>query len=154
MDTSLFSFWAKTAQSDREDRSIEFHPLIYHLLDVAACAEALLRQEHLRVERLAKACGVDTEAPARCLVALIALHDIGKCASGFQGKVLHLWPASLGAKPDREFSVRHDAAGVWLFDEDDKLAEITQRLLPNLSPLNRLKIIQAVCGHHGEPINR
>jgi len=26
--------------------------------------------------------------------------------------------------------------------------------LPNLSPLSRLKIIQAVCGHHGEPINR
>jgi CRISPR-associated endonuclease/helicase Cas3 len=154
MDTSLFSFWAKTAQSDRENRSIEFHPLIYHLLDVAACAEALLRQEHLRLERLAKACGVDTEALARCFVALIALHDIGKCASGFQGKVLHLWPGSLGAKPNREFSVRHDAAGVWLFDEDDKLAEITQRLLPNLSPLNRLKMIQAVCGHHGEPINR
>jgi len=40
MDTSLFSFWAKTAQSDRKDQSIEFHPLIYHLLDVAACAEA------------------------------------------------------------------------------------------------------------------
>jgi len=95
MDLSLLSFWAKTAQSDPEDRSVEFHPLIYHLLDVAACAEALLRQEDFRLERLAKACGVEPEVLARCFVALIALHDIGKCTRGFQGKVLSLWRPSL-----------------------------------------------------------
>jgi CRISPR-associated endonuclease/helicase Cas3 len=92
-------------------------PLIYHLLDVAACAEALLLQERPRVERLAKSCNVNPDDLSSCFVALIALHDIGKCASGFQGKDLDLWPELLGPKPLEELNVRHDAAGVWLFTE-------------------------------------
>ncbi|MGH6794559.1 MAG: CRISPR-associated endonuclease Cas3'' [Methylocella sp.] len=101
---------------------------------MAACAEALLRQEQSRAGLLAKSCNVDVGDLSRCFVALIALHDIGKCARGFQGKVLDLWPDFLGAKPDKELSVRHDAAGVWLFGEDDQLARIAERLLPDLCP--------------------
>ena len=33
------------------------------------------------------------------------------------------------------------------------LAKIGKKLLPNLSTSCRLKMIQAVCGHHGEPID-
>ncbi len=95
---------------------------------------------------------MDADSLSRCFVTLIALHDIGKCARGFQGKVLDLWPDYLGPKPDKELSVRHDAAGVWLFDQNAKLEEIAERLLPNLTRSQRLIIIQAVCGHHGEPI--
>jgi CRISPR-associated endonuclease/helicase Cas3 len=153
MNTSIFSFWAKTGTSTPETASTKFHPLIYHLLDVAACAEALLRQERPRVERLAKSCNVNADHLTSCFVALIALHDIGKCASGFQGKALDFWPEFLGPKPREELNVRHDAAGVWMFTENGKLAEIAQRLLPNLSASKRMTIIQAVCGHHGEPIN-
>ena len=154
MNTSIFSFWAKTKPSNpHQVESVEFHPLIYHLLDVAACAEALLRQERLRVERLAKSCSVTADHLTSCFVTLIALHDIGKCASGFQGKASHLWPEFLGPKPHAELNVRHDTAGVWLFTENSKLAEIAQRLFPNLSASKRMMIIQAVCGHHGEPIN-
>jgi CRISPR-associated endonuclease/helicase Cas3 len=159
-DLALFSFWAKTDRVRTANTEVvcgsspDFHPLIYHLLDVAACAEASLRQDRSRVERLAKSCNVDVDEISRCFVALIALHDIGKCARGFQGKVSDLWPDILGPKPDKELPVRHDAAGVWLFDRNDQLADAAERLLPNLSPSNRLMMIQAVCGHHGEPINR
>ena len=154
MNTSIFSFWAKTGRSDSEVGAVEFHPLIYHLLDVAACAETLLRQERRRVDRLAKACSVDADDLSRCFVALIALHDIGKCARGFQGKVVELWPEFLGPKPINELNVRHDAAGIWLFaKQSGKLEGIAQTLLPNLSQHSRMKIIQALCGHHGEPIN-
>ncbi len=153
VNTSLFSFWAKTDRSDLADGSIEFHPLIYHLLDVAACADALVRQDSSRVARLAKSCNVDVEDLSRCFVALIALHDIGKCARGFQAKGPELWPDFLGPKPTARLSIRHDAAGVWLFDQNAGLAEIARKLLPNLSTSCRLKMIQAVCGHHGEPID-
>lgn len=147
MDLALFSFWSKTDRlraSDSEavhDASLDFHPLIYHLLDVAACAKALLRRERSRVEWLAKSCNVDAEALSRCFVALIALHDIGKCARGFQGKVLQLWPEYLGPKPAKELSVRHDAAGVWLFDQNDGLAQIAREMLPNLCESCRLMMI-------------
>jgi CRISPR-associated endonuclease/helicase Cas3 len=153
MDISLFYFWAKTDRSGLHDGSVQFHPLIYHLLDVAACADALLHQERSRVEQLAKSCNVDPDDLSRCFTALVALHDIGKCARGFQGKVPDLWPDFLGTKPNTPLSVRHDVAGVWLFDRDDKLAAIIECLFPNLSASSRLKIVQAVCGHHGEPID-
>jgi CRISPR-associated endonuclease Cas3-HD len=155
----LFSFWAKTGQRHDADFQVgrgslpDFHPLVYHLLDVAACAEALLRSEQPRVKRLAKYCNTNLAELSRCLVALIALHDIGKFARGFQGKVVDLWPDFLGPKPDKELSVRHDAAGLWLFCEDDNLAKVAEKMLPDLCPSNRLKMIQAVCGHHGEPID-
>ncbi|HEY7246752.1 MAG TPA: CRISPR-associated endonuclease Cas3'' [Xanthobacteraceae bacterium] len=112
MSTSLFSLWAKTAASDHQGDSLIFHPLIYHLLDVAACADALLRQERARVERLANSCKVNADDLSSCFVALIALHDIGKCARGFQGKCLQLWPEFLGPRPVEELNVRHDPTGV------------------------------------------
>src|SRR5438105_2423353 len=105
MDTSLFQFWAKTDRSSSRDNPVEFHPLIYHLLDVAACAEALLRHERRRVEKLGEYCGADPDELSQCFTAFLALHDIGKCARGFQGKVLHLWPDVLGPKPDRKLPV-------------------------------------------------
>src|ERR1700730_12918602 len=155
----LFSFWAKTGPRHDADFKVgrgslpDFHPLIYYLLDVAACAEALLWSEQPRVERLGKYCNASHAELSRCLVALIALHDIGKLARGFQGKVVDLWPDFLGPKPDNELSVRHDTAGLWLFSKDDHLAKIAETMLPDLCPSNRLKMIQAVCGHHGEPID-
>lgn len=152
MDTPLFSLWAKTDRRNVEDGSIEFHPLIYHLLDVAACGKVLLCQER-PLEQLAKSCNVDADELSQCFVALLALHDIGKCASGFQGKVLDLWPNILGTKPDAPLSVRHDAAGVWLFRNDETFSHISERMFPNLCPSSRLKIAQAICGHHGEPID-
>jgi hypothetical protein len=63
------------------------------------------------------------------LVALVRLHDVGKCARGFQGKVLRLWSNFLGPKPDKELSIRHDAAGVWLFDRNGRDLEPGNRLV-------------------------
>jgi CRISPR-associated endonuclease/helicase Cas3 len=67
---------------------------------------------------------------------------------------LDLWPNYLGPKPTKELSLRHDAAGLFLFDQNAKLEEILEGVLPGLFPSKRLVIVQAVCGHHGEPIER
>lgn len=81
------SLWAK---SDRETGSGAWHPLICHLLDVAACAEAILEREPARTLELY---AQDLELPigrAKAWVcALAGLHDLGKASPAFQQK----WPA-------------------------------------------------------------
>jgi CRISPR-associated endonuclease/helicase Cas3 len=85
------ALWAK---SDREKGDGSWHPLIAHLLDVAASAEAILEREPERTRRLyAQDFGFSCYADARpWLLALIALHDLGKASPTFQA----LWPE--GAK--------------------------------------------------------
>lgn len=72
----LLSLWAKTSESGQGTR---FHPLLWHLLDVAAVAERLLDEDRF-LRRFASERGVDRAALSRFLLLLIALHDIGKCA--------------------------------------------------------------------------
>ena len=41
--SELLQFWGKTDKSEHYTRQEhEYHPLAYHLLDVAACADAIL----------------------------------------------------------------------------------------------------------------
>jgi CRISPR-associated endonuclease Cas3-HD len=151
----LLQFWGKTDRSENRARQEhEFHPLAYHLLDVAACADAILDANPSRLRFLAELCEIKTEKLRRTLVCLIALHDIGKCARGFQGKVAELWPSALGPKPEpgKFIPVRHDAAGLWLFMNEPRLRALGVRLIPGLLPSEREKIIQSVVGHHGEPL--
>jgi len=86
LDSCWPLLWAKTDQ-DNKDR---YHPLIGHLLDVAAVA-GLVWDHHLGAElrlRLQRAFGVED---ARTLVVfLTGTHDIGKASPGFQGKVPEL----------------------------------------------------------------
>lgn len=143
----LGKFWGKSAEGT-------YHPLVFHCLDVAACSDALLAANPNRLEFLAALCEMEPEALRRLLVYLIALHDIGKCSRGFQGKVLELWPSALGPRPEPEhfISVRHDAAGLWLFLNEPHLAAIGARLMPDLLISERMQIFQSVFGHHGEPL--
>jgi hypothetical protein len=46
----------------------EFHPLAYHLLDVAACADAILDANLSRLRFLADLCEIETDKFARWFV--------------------------------------------------------------------------------------
>ena len=74
--------WAKARRDD-------FHPLLYHLLDVGACAEALWKVALTPAARaqLAHDLGLSEEEVRRLVVFLAAVHDIGKAAPAFQTKV-------------------------------------------------------------------
>lgn len=152
---STLTLWAKTwrSPSPPPPESPTWHPLVYHSLDVAACCEAILHVRRGALERVARLLHVDPDALAPVVVALAALHDIGKCAAGFQGKRPDLWPPILGPMPAETVPTRHDAAGVWLFREVEGLEDIVIKLLPGLSGSTRATIVQAVCAHHGEPCN-
>ena len=81
------TFWGKLERNVGTEAVGEWHPLIHHCADVAACAEALLDLDTWR-RRLARLCGrPDLDATTRQrLTVLAALHDLGKFNLGFQAK--------------------------------------------------------------------
>lgn len=89
--------WAKSCQKDGE----RWHPLILHLLDVAACADAILaREPESTRQRLAALLGLSWEAARPWLLLLIACHDLGKGCPGFQCKWKSLSGLDAGPAPD------------------------------------------------------
>ena len=73
--------WAKTPREE----GAAFHPLLLHMLDVAAVAETILEYEPpSSVRWLAELLGLPH--PKRWVAALCGLHDFGKAIPGFQAK--------------------------------------------------------------------
>lgn len=85
MDNNLLLLWGKTVKGKPD----QYHPLLFHLLDVGYCAE-LLWDECLSdsvKKRLTKALGLSAADTRRAVILLSALHDIGKATPGFQLQV-------------------------------------------------------------------
>lgn len=82
MPELLFRYWGK-AKPDREDGP-QYHPLPYHCLDVAACGSVLLEHQTTWLGGLSQLSGIQAEALRPWLRFLLAIHDIGKFANGFQ----------------------------------------------------------------------
>lgn len=83
--------WAKTCRfSDTCESTCceaRWHPLVLHLLDVAACAETILVQEpETTLRRMAAILGMEWKEAKPWLMLLIACHDMGKACPGFQTK--------------------------------------------------------------------
>ena len=95
-ETCIHRFWGK---SDRQSPE-RIHLLEYHLADVGACCEALLRQPLIR-QSLAHTAGWDniddTTAARLCMFA--ALHDIGKVNIGFQTQIWRREDHPHGVRP-------------------------------------------------------
>ena len=134
------------------DRSSgRFHRLEHHCADVAACFEALLRDQVLRM-RFVRAAGANefTDTTAARLTLLAYLHDFGKLNAGFQFKV----------RPRNELTPRgprpagHIAEALLCFDQADicsllGLPDIVDEWGAGVVPL-----AQAMLAHHGRPARR
>ncbi len=146
---AFVTFWGKTRYDGAG--ALLWHPIAHHLLDVAAALEALITARPVTAARTARLLGL-TEADAiRLLVALAALHDLGKFAPSFQGKVPDLWPGVLGPLGSvRLLPGRHTEEGylVWAQLLADRLENRIwpggRGVLDALGP--------GVFGHHGRPI--
>lgn len=93
--------WAKSSAADGR-----WHPLLLHLLDVAAVADALIAREPPTTrERLAALLGLPWTQTRPWLLLLIACHDLGKGCPGFQCKWKNLSGLDVGPAPDT--SINH-----------------------------------------------
>ena len=77
------NLWAKAPK----ERETGWHPLILHLLDVAACADAIMQREPESTRsRMAGVLGLPWNQARPWFLLLIASHDLGKACPGFQVK--------------------------------------------------------------------
>ncbi|HEX6536951.1 MAG TPA: CRISPR-associated endonuclease Cas3'' [Gemmatimonadaceae bacterium] len=144
----VLTFWGKA--QPHADAAAPYHPIVYHLLDVAAVADALLTTRPLARARAATLLGLASEQAHALLVTLAALHDLGKFAPGFQAKVPALWPAVLGSlDPEGVPGGVHTDDGYRLWYHElvpafsDRLWRDGGETLEVLAP--------AIFGHHGRP---
>jgi CRISPR-associated endonuclease/helicase Cas3 len=95
------NIWAKSSTTE-EGR---WHPLILHMLDVAAAADAIIaREPGTTRERLADVVGLDWGGARPWLLLLIACHDLGKACPGFQCKWKNLSGLDNGISPDTKIN--------------------------------------------------
>ena len=137
MEKALINNWAKT--SKEEDG--RWHPLVLHMLDVAASAEAILdREPETTRATMAGILGMKWEDARAWLLPVIACHDLGKACPGFQCKWKNLSDLDPGRSPNTE--INH------AFVSQLALAEILQKKSwpEELADL----VADAIGCHHGE----
>jgi CRISPR-associated endonuclease/helicase Cas3 len=80
---AIANLWAKT---DRDGNG-RWHPLVLHMLDVAASVDGILaREPESTRKRMAATLGMDWENARSWLLLVTACHDLGKACPGFQCK--------------------------------------------------------------------
>ncbi|MHB1225869.1 MAG: CRISPR-associated endonuclease Cas3'', partial [Gemmatimonadaceae bacterium] len=149
VSAKVLQFWGKARPA--EGAAVGWHPVVYHLLDVAAVADAILGGRPIASARAARLLGMESDEARRLLVVLIALHDLGKYAPAFQAKSPDHWPAVLaGIDPLRVVSSHHTADGYALWEQ-----ALSERLANRLWPGGRrvLDVLaMSIFGHHGPPV--
>ena len=138
-----FQFWGKALPLS--DAGPQWHPLVFHCIDVAAVGSQLLQADRSLSERLCKLLDLKDDELARLVPYLLSLHDIGKFAKRFQAKAPSHYPPCLGDSAEAIY-YDHAAGGFELFEADCALFGIERRAK---RPWRFL--LSAVTGHHGAP---
>lgn len=106
------------------------HPAIWHMLDVASCAEILIQGHQAFSER--------SESECLAFVVLVALHDVGKISESFRALI----------RNDRRSKYRH-----WMLS-DLLLTNVLDPIIEEAfggERYARCELYAAVSGHHGGP---
>ncbi|MHB8771115.1 MAG: CRISPR-associated helicase Cas3' [Syntrophales bacterium] len=140
------NLWAKTSKSD----NAAWHPLILHMLDVAASADAILaREPEAARQRMAEVFGLSWDTAKPWVLLIIGCHDLGKACPGFQikweGAKQLLSSNGLRIPPGVDTSVNH------AYVSQIALAGLLQELNWSFDLANLAA--DAVGCHHGERAN-
>lgn len=143
----LFRYWGKAGEGH------DYHPLVFHSLDVAAVGLTLLEKLSSQRSTLLRLSGLSEYALRAWVGFFLAIHDLGKFSSAFQQLRKDLCPVN-----NREYfyNIRHDTLGhlVWkkrFADDDDLLVRFAAWRVGE-DPVELIDAwIQCVTGHHGQP---
>ena len=101
MEKALTHIWAKTAKSG----GTGWHPLILHVLDVAASADAILEREpETTRNRIGEILGLKWQEARAWILLVVACHDLGKACPGFQCKWENMTGMDPGRSPNTEIN--------------------------------------------------
>lgn len=151
-DDWIGTYWGKAQPDLCFTTGCTAHPLAWHMLDVAAAADALLTARPLLHERLARMLGLAQPQAGPFLTWLAAIHDIGKFAWAFQRKVPELCSGQEMPSRYANLRTRHDADGRMLWDRWLADAALIGRIWPGTSDCDLRLLIGASLCHHGEPV--
>ena len=151
--SSYFAYWGKARPAEGES---SFHLLPYHCLDVAAVGRVYLRRAPALLSWLSDEFGfADKDALCDWITFWLALHDLGKFSTSFQGQRADL-AEELQGKPLITAGlpgVRHDSLGMQFWTEHIQPIAITENWFgedPDL--FDGIDYwARAVTGHHGQP---
>lgn len=142
-------YWGKAGGAQLDEPG--WHPLAYHNLDVAAVADVLLCASPRKLHAIARLLAITPDQARQILVALIALHDIGKFSKAFQAKNAEAWPgAVLGAYPGVLSGGHHDAFA----SQIRNILGLKKLFGPTFEPWRNSDfdvLWHAISGHHGRP---
>lgn len=141
-------FWGK-ARSSAKSGGPTWHPVAWHLLDVAATMRAILGVRPLARQAAARLLRCSEEAAMDLMASLAVLHDIGKFAPCFQKKAPDCWPRELGDIGDFELLGKgHPTDGWMMWQRGIRLPHSHE----TLSTATFEPLVLAALGHHGRPI--
>jgi CRISPR-associated endonuclease/helicase Cas3 len=153
-----FRYWGK-ARPGKIHHGDEYHLLVWHCLDVAACAHQMVKENRYGVTDTLIALGFSDEEGARWFSWLAATHDIGKFARGFQGLASCGNGVLVAPLAGKKYYCRHDSLGYFLWHRlSESWLEDDTGLLPACSERDAQEYLDAMdiwmqisTGHHGIP---
>ena len=144
-------FWGKTLhKADGSSEKSHWHPVAWHMMDVAAVAEMLLRTRRPQVQRLARILRIEEEALIRLCTFLVGLHDVGKFSAAFQSKAPAFWPEQVLGVWRSVPDVHHTLTGYWAL-QGELMDDLRQVLALKEWEEPHSSILAAITGHHGTP---
>jgi CRISPR-associated endonuclease/helicase Cas3 len=148
----FYSYWGK-------GEGAGYHLLPYHCLDVAAVGSVLLSEREELLLGLAGFLGVHADTLRRWLTYLLAIHDVGKFADGFQNLRPDLMLVLQGRRTAVSYAERHDTLGYRFCAGKGSQGAAVELLARAISPHADVEDLRdflapwlsAVTGHHGRP---
>lgn len=150
--TSPYLYWGKAKPAQEGNAS--WHLLPYHCLDVAASGVAYLKQASAFKDLLCQRLLLTPDQLYSWMGFWLALHDLGKFSSTFQGQRNDILAHLQGRESRFGYTIRHDSLGqvIWQEHLEHEAGEKswfgpdTLALRPALDPW-----VRAMTGHHGQP---
>jgi CRISPR-associated endonuclease/helicase Cas3 len=151
----FYRYWGKAGPAGE---GAGYHLLPYHCLDVAAVGSVLLREQKQLLLGLAGFLGVHADALRCWFTYLLAIHDVGKFADGFQNLRPDLMLALQGRQAAASYEERHDTLGYRFCAGNCQGAAVellAQQIMPHADAEDLRDLLapwlNAVEGHHGRP---